>query len=228
MPAIFTGKKISWEVRDKIGYLILVDPPENRMDSAFFEEFGVIINEIIPATAAIALVISGSGRHFSSGAELKDLFRIIKQEKTDALISNFEMFHSLNQLKIPVIAVVKGVCIGSGLELALHCHFRLCAEDAILGLPESSFGLIPGLGGISKLMELSGKAKAIELVLKGNHFNASDALKWHVVDAVYHKKVLIDKAIQLARLSADNYRKYNKSDYLQRIGIGETNVLSLD
>ncbi|MEE4259487.1 MAG: enoyl-CoA hydratase/isomerase family protein, partial [Bacteroidales bacterium] len=136
--------------------------------------------------------------------------------------------HSLNQLKIPVIAVVKGVCIGSGLELALHCHFRLCAEDAILGLPESSFGLIPGLGGISKLMELSGKAKAIELVLKGNHFNASDALKWHVVDAVYHKKVLIDKAIQLARLSADNYRKYNKSDYLQRIGIGETNVLSLD
>jgi len=228
MPAIFTGKKISWEVRDEIGYLSFVDPPENRMDSAFFEEFSVLVSEIIPASAIIASIISGSGRHFSSGAELKDLFRIIKQEKTEALISNFEIFHSLNQLRIPVIAAIKGVCIGSGLELALHCHFRLCAEDAILGLPESSFGLIPGLGGISKLMELSGKAKAIELVLKGQNINASDALNWHIVDAVFSKNILMEKAIQLAKLSAENYRKYNKSDCLQRIRIDEANALSID
>ncbi len=221
MPAIFTGKKISWEVRNEIGYLSLVDPPENRMDSVFFEEFGVIVNEIIPASAAIAMIISGTGRHFSSGAELEDLFRIIKQEKSDALISNFEMLHTINQLKIPVIAAIKGVCIGSGLELALHCHFRLCAEDAILGLPESSFSLIPGLGGISKLMELSGKAKAIELALKGNHFNATDALKLQVVDEVYPKKIVIEKAAQLAKLCAENYRKYNKRDYLKRLKIEE-------
>lgn len=215
----FTGKKVSWEVRDEIGYVSFIDPPENRMDSAFFEEFGVIVNEFIPASIAKAIIISSSGRHFSSGAELEDLFRIIKQEKKDVLISNYEMFLSLNQFKIPVIAAIKGVCIGSGLELALHCHFRLCAEDAILGLPESSFGLIPGLGGISKLMELSGKAKAIELALKGNNFNAIDALKWHVVDDIYQKKIVVEKAIQLAMLSAENYRKYNKIDYLKRLKI---------
>ncbi|MCB2208087.1 MAG: enoyl-CoA hydratase/isomerase family protein [Bacteroidetes bacterium] len=219
MPATFTGKKISWEVRDEIGYLSLVDPPENRMDSAFFEEFGVVVNEIIPASAAIALIISGTERHFSSGAELEDLFRIIKQEKSDVLISNFEMFHAVDQLKIPVIAAIKGVCIGSGLELALHCHFRLCSEDAILGLPESSFGLIPGLGGISKLMEFSGKAKAIELVLKGSHFNATDALKWQIVDEVYPKKIVVEKAAQLAKLCVGDYRKYNKRDYLKRLKI---------
>lgn len=215
----FTGKKVSWEVRDEIGYVSFIDPPENRMDSAFFEEFGVIVNEFIPASIAKAIIISSSGRHFSSGAELEDLFRIIKQEKKDVLISNYEMFLSLNQFKIPVIAAIKGVCIGSGLELALHCHFRLCAEDAILGLPESSFGLIPGLGGISKLMELSGKAKAIELALKGNNFNAIDALKWHVVDDIYQKKIVVEKAFQLAMLSAENYRKYNKIDYLKRLKI---------
>jgi len=217
MPEIFTGKKISWEIRDGLGFISFIDPPENRMDSIFFEEFGVIIDEIIPASTAIALIISGSGRHFSSGAELEDLFRIIQQKKTDTLISNYELFHSLSQMKIPVIAAIKGVCIGSGLELALHCHFRLCAEDAILGLPESSFGLIPGLGGISKLMEFSGKAKAIELALKGHHFNANDALKWHIVDEVYPKKIVVEKAIQLAKLSAENYRKYNKSDCLKRL-----------
>jgi len=219
MPAIFTGKKISWEIRDGLGFISFIDPPENRMDSIFFEELGVIIDEIIPASTAVALIISGSGRHFSSGAELEDLFRIIQQKKTDTLISNYELFHSLSQMNIPVIAAIKGVCIGSGLELALHCHFRLCAEDAILGLPESSFGLFPGLGGISKLVEFSGKAKAIELVLKGSHFNATDALKWTVVDEVYPKKIIVEKATQLAKLCADNYRKYNKRDYLKHLKI---------
>ena len=97
----------------------------------------------------------------------------------------------------------------------MHCHFRLCSNDAIFSLPESSFGLIPGLGGIPRLRLLAGKAKAIELVLKGNTFNAADAVKWNIVDAVYPKKTLMDEAIQLAKRSMNNYRKYNKKDYLK-------------
>lgn len=228
MPDAFKGNKISWEARDGMGFISFIDPPENRMDSVFFKEFENIIENCIPKNVVSAIIISGSERHFSSGAELEDLFRIIGRKNSKTLSENFAMLKNLDELNIPVIAAIKGVCIGSALELAFHCHFRLCAEDAILGLPESSFDLIPGLGGISKLMEFSGKAKAMELVLKGNHFNAADALKWHVVDAVYHKKILIDKAIQLARLSADNYRKYNKSDYLQRMRIHKASMLSHD
>ena len=118
-------------------------------------------------------------------------------------------------MNIPVIAAIKGVCIGSALELALHCHFRLCSENTILGLPESTFGLMPGVGGIPKLMDLAGKAKTIELVLNGITFNPEDALKWNIVDAVYPKKNLMDKAIELAKLASKNYRKYNKKDYLK-------------
>ncbi len=209
-------KKISWEVRDGIGFLSFIDVPENRMDSLFFQELETLTKITIPKSKAKAIIISGSGRHFSSGANLDDLFHEIENEKEEPgiLFSNYQSFQFFNDLNIPVIAVIKGVCLGSALELAMHCHFRLCSNDAVFGLPESSFGLIPGLGGIPKLQQLTGKAKAIELVLKGNTFNASDALEWNIVDAVYTKKTLMDEAIHLGKGSMNNYRKYNKKDYL--------------
>ena len=214
-------KKITWEIRDGIGYITFTDTPENRMDSIFFKELQTITSEFIPKSNVSAIIISGAGRHFSSGADLEDLLQTIENEEgeisSQTLLSNYHSFKYLNDLNIPVIAAIKGVCIGSALELAMHCQFRLCSQEAILGLPESSFGLIPGVGGIPKLLKLSGKAKTIELVLKGNTFNASDALKWNIVDAVYSKKELMGKATQLARLTANRYRKYNKADYLENL-----------
>lgn len=215
--------KISWEIIDGIGYIKFTDTPENRMDSAFFQELQYLVSNIIPESRISCLVITGIGRHFSTGANLEDLLQMIKKEGPDALIANYQSFKFFSELSIPVIAAIKGVCIGSALELAMHCHFRLCAEDAILGLPESSFGLIPGAGGISKIIALTAKAKAIELVIKGNTFNANDALNWNVVDAVYPKKLLMDKAIELAKKTKNNYRKYNKTDYLDMISNINTN-----
>ena len=164
MKEALTAKKISWEVRDDIGYLNFIDAPENRMDTLFFQELQMLTTDTIPKSKIVAIIISGSGRHFSSGANLDDLFHEIENEKRESsvLIANHHSLKFLNDLNIPVIAAIKGVCLGSALELALHCHFRLCSNDAIFGLPESSFGLIPGLGGIPKLRQLAGKAKALE------------------------------------------------------------------
>jgi enoyl-CoA hydratase/carnithine racemase len=93
----------------------------------------------------------------------------------------------------------------------------LCAEGALLGLPESTFNLIPGAGGIEKMVELAGKAKAMELILRGNSFTAKEALEMGIVDAVFPKKILEQKAIELAKRASVNYRKYNKKDYLKEI-----------
>ena len=178
-----------------------------------------LTSKVILESNVSAIILSGSGRHFSSGADLDELMNMIVEEKKgeqlNTLLSNYESFKYFSELNIPVIAVIKGVCIGSALELAMHCHFRLCSENIILGLPESTFGLMPGVGGIPKLMDLVGKAKTIELVLNGNTFNAEDALNWNLVDAVYSKKLLMDKAIQLAQIAKKGYRKYNKSDYIK-------------
>lgn len=211
--------KITWEVRDEIGFVHFIDPPENRMDAIFFHELKELTTEIIPKFEVKAILISGYQRHFSAGADLDDLIKMINIEKNDSdtLLANYQSFRFFWELKIPVIATIKGVCIGSAMELALFCHFRICSEDAIFGLPESTFGLMPGVGGIPKTMVLAGKAKTIELVLKGNTFNAKDALNWNIVDAVFSKKTLMEKAIQLAELSLDNYRKYNKPAYLKSL-----------
>jgi len=221
MGEVSIHQKISWEILEDIGYLSFVDPPENRMDTLFFKELHYLTSRTIPKSDITALIISGSGRHFSSGANLDDLFVEMRKDKnnTGILLSHFHSIRFFDELNIPVIAAIRGVCLGSALELALQCHFRLCASDAILGLPESGFGLIPGLGGIPKLTELSGKAKAMELVLRGNTFNASDAMDWHIVDALYPKKLLMTKAAQLAKLAALNYRKYNKMNYLSTLDL---------
>ena len=210
--------KISWEVRDDTGYLTMTDPPENRMDALFFRELRLLTTEVIPQNKISAIIVSGSGRHFSAGADLEDLYREIRSGNgSGALISNYESFKFLDELNIPVIAAIKGVCLGSGLELAMHCHFRLCATDALLGLPETGFGLIPAAGGIQKMISFAGKAKAVELILKGNNFAAQEALDLHIADALFPKKELMEKAAQLAAIAADDFRKYRKKEYLERL-----------
>lgn len=217
MGEVLTQQKISWEVSDSIGYLRFTDPPENSMDTLFFQELNLLTSEIIPKSKVVALIISGSGRHFSSGAKLDDLFAEIRNEKgkSNILLSNYHSLKFFNDLEIPVIAAIKGVCLGSAFELAMHCHFRLCANNTIFGLPETGFGLIPGLGGIPKLQALAGKARTIDLVLNGTTFNASDALKWNIADAIYPKKELMTQAVYLAKRCVSNYRKYKKAAYLK-------------
>ncbi len=212
------NRKISWEVRENIGFLTFTDPPENRMDSLFFLELHRLTTQMIPESKARAIIISGNGRHFSAGADLDELFKEIQTGNgTNILVSNYKSFRYLEDLNIPVIAAIRGVCIGSGLELAMHCHFRLCATDALLGLPETGFGLIPGAGGIQKIISLAGKAKAVELILKGSNFAANEAYNLHVADAVFPKKELMEKAMQLAGIAVEGYRRYRKKEYLRKL-----------
>jgi len=213
---VLLQNKITWDTKNGVGYLTLVDEPENRMDSSFFEVLNYLTEKVIPQSSVKSIIIHGIGRHFSSGADLNELTKKIKENNgVDVLSKNYKSFQFLDGLKIPVIAAIRGVCIGSALELALHCHFRLCSIDALLGLPESTFGLMPAAGGIPKMLEIVGQAKTIELSIRGNTFNAEDALQWKIIDAVFSKKELLKKAELLAKQTSTNYRKYNKKDYLK-------------
>lgn len=216
---MLSKEKIAWEVKEHIGFITFVDEPENRMDIRFFNELQVLTSQEIPVAGVKAIIISGKGRHFSSGANLDELQHLIKEKQNgnDFLIHNSRAFKYFEKLNIPVIMAIRGVCLGAGLELALHGHFRLCSEEAIFGLPESTFGLMPGAGGIHKMIDLAGKAKAMELILRGNRFTAGEALEWHVVDAVIPRKELMQKAIEMATLAAEDYRVYNKMEYLKKV-----------
>lgn len=221
-------KNINWKVESGIGFLEFNNPPGNEMTPDFYHQLEVIVSNIIPDSKVKAIIMVGSGRHFSSGADLDSLLGTIIRDSCEntsgtvssnpnSLTSNLNTFHFFSKLNIPVIAAIRGVCIGAAMELALCCHFRVCAEGAVLGLPESGYGLIPGIGGIQNLAALTGQAKAIELVLKGSTFSVEQGLKWNVVDCMVSKKELMEVAIRLADLSSVDFRKYLKKDYLRKL-----------
>lgn len=208
---------------DGIGQLVLNRPPGNRMTGEFFSDFNDMVDEMRGMKDLNAIVISSQGRHFSSGADLEELLEqtIDSHEMNESWVSisekNYRSFRFFEETDIPVIAAIRGVCIGSAFELALFSHFRFCGEDAVFGLPETTFNLMPGLGGIRKTAALCGQAKAIELVLRGNTFGAEEAKLNHLVDLIVPRRTVVDFALAFARKIRKNYKKQKASLYLQQI-----------
>jgi enoyl-CoA hydratase len=223
-------KSLDWKVMDEVGHLVINQPPANAMTLDFFVELDNLIKIIGTGSDLKGIVISGQGRHFSSGAELNELTNRIENQLQysgngkivkypDFMQKNLQNLKALNQLRIPVIAAIMGVCIGSAFELALFCHFRFCTGNAVLGLPESTFGLMPGMGGIQKILENTPKLKAMEMVFRGNIINAKEALKTQMIDRIFEKDELMVAAQRLVEIASLKYRKYNKIEYLQQLDL---------
>ena len=214
------NKTINWEIEDKIGYLTLVSAPKNKMDSRFFGEFNTIISKIERNQKLRGLIIQSKGRHFSSGADVEELLSMLKSSMhviPPSIRNNSEAFKILNKLEFPVVACIKGICYGSGLELALCANFRVASKNSMLCLPETGFGIMPGLGGIYNSLKCMGTARALEFVLSGNSLSSEEALNYGLVDLIEGKDELAAIAKKLVNLSSDNYRKELKPIYLKEL-----------
>lgn len=224
--ASITGlSSIRWSATNHIGELILNRPPSNEMNAAFFEEMDRLLPMATTRKDLQGIIVSGAGRHFSSGVALDELLKSIAEsgfpddpgsEKDHFLLNNYRSLLRLKATPIPVVAAIRGVCLGSAFELALLCHFRICTPDAVFGLPETTYNLIPGLGGIWQMRDLAGKAHAIELILHGNTFCAEEALALNLVDAIVPKNELHETAASFIREISENYRREKRPLYLTR------------
>ena len=219
-------KTISFSLSDGIGHLELNQPPSNHMTVGFFMELGRLTAELHKLKKLKGIVISGKGRHYSSGAHLGELLGLVETGRHFApsgssasleifLEDNYGSFRYFEEAGIPVVSAIRGVCLGSALELALFSHFRLCGEDAVFGLPEASFNLMPGIGGISRLVRLTGTAGTLNLVLHGNTFDAREARSYRLVDRILPKRMLVDLALEFTRKIASGYRRELKPLYLK-------------
>lgn len=209
-------KVLKWYIKKDIGFLELNSPPSNSMSSMFFEEFYWWRTEIISKSDVKALIIYGNGRHFSSGAVIGDLLGIISRsynqhgdikKVSEFLNINSHVFYSLKELKIPVVAAVRGVCIGSAFELALCTDYIVCGEKAVLGLPETSFGLIPGCTGTYLLPQITRKSIAMEIILSGSTFSPQQALEWEIIQKIVPAKDTLEFAIHVAEKLSKNFTK---------------------
>jgi Enoyl-CoA hydratase/carnithine racemase len=114
------------------------------------------------------------------------------------------VFNLIENLSTPVIALINGFALGGGLELAMACHFRLASDNAKMGLPEVSLGVIPGYGGTQRLPQLVGKGKAMELIMTAGMLTAEDAKNCGLVNYVTTQDNLLTLAEKLAGKIAKN------------------------
>jgi enoyl-CoA hydratase/carnithine racemase len=157
----------------------------NSLSRALILELGRIGRQLESDTAVRAVVLTGSGdKAFCAGADLKER----EGMSLDDVRAQLELYqtelHWLRRLPVPTIAAINGTALGGGLELALLCDLRVAAEHAVLGLPETSLGIIPGAGGTQLLPRLIGEARAKELILRGSRVSAREALALGLVNRV--------------------------------------------
>jgi enoyl-CoA hydratase len=194
------------EKADGVATLTLNRPDRlNAWNTQMREEMRDAVRELVEDDDLRAIIVTGAGRAFGAGEDVRgmeDLTGVGPKGFRRRVRMIHNVFDEIEQMEVPVIAALNGVAAGGGLELALSCDFRFAAESARMGLPENNVGLIPGSGGISRLVKLVGPAKAKRLVMTGEIVPAEVALAYGLIDEVLPDDALMDRAREFAALLA--------------------------
>src|SRR5712692_4819163 len=196
---------LKYELTDGIAVVTINRPEKNNAISMEMRaDFRALADELYANETVRVVVFTGTGKTFCVGA---DVSTFETDWNTPAFRANTRLltsfFNDLEALEKPLIAAINGTCVGGGLELALACDLRIAARSARFGLPENNLGLIPGIGGCSRLVKLVGFGRAKELVLTGEIVSADEALRCGLVNRVVEDAELASEARALAaRLAA--------------------------
>jgi enoyl-CoA hydratase/carnithine racemase len=131
-----------------------------------------------------ALIIAGNARFFSAGADLNEIATLTGPDAYEFSRLGQQWMQLLDDFPAPVFAAISGYCMGGGLDLALACHDRIAAPDAVFGHRGASLGLITGWGGTQRLPRLIGKGRALQMLTSAETISASEALRIGLVDAI--------------------------------------------
>ncbi|MGH7088077.1 MAG: enoyl-CoA hydratase/isomerase family protein [Stellaceae bacterium] len=171
--------------RDELALLTL-DRPEalNALSSAVLDELEAALDAAAESGARALLVAGAGDKAFCAGADIKELTGRTLDADKRAAERGQAVFAKLDRLPILSVAIINGVAMGGGLELALACNFRVAATHARMALPEIKLGIIPGYGGTQRLPRLIGEARALELILSGRIVEADEALRVGLVNRI--------------------------------------------
>ena len=172
----------------------------NALNKATIEELHNAFNVANTDANTKVIILTGSGeKAFVAGADISE-FAHFDVENGGKLAAKGQelLFNFVENLTTPVIAAVNGFALGGGLELAMSAHFRIASDNARMGLPETSLGVIPGYGGTQRLPQLIGKGRAMELVMTAGMIDAPTALNYGLVNHVVTQEELIPLAEKLA------------------------------
>ncbi|HSL91003.1 MAG TPA: enoyl-CoA hydratase-related protein, partial [Candidatus Limnocylindrales bacterium] len=145
------------------------------------------------------VIVTGAGRAFVAGADVKEFLAKPGDAIATLASKNIAVFSELENLSVPVIAVVDGFALGGGNELAMSAHYRIVTENASLGQPEVKLGIIPGYGGMQRLPRLVGPWKAAGMCINGEPVDGYDAVAIGLADEFQPSSIALDRAVRLAQ-----------------------------
>ena len=194
-------------IENKIALVTLNRPTKlNALNKDTLAELHAAFSDLEKDDTVQVIILTGSGeKAFVAGADIAEFANFSAQEGTQlAAEGHQKVFDHIENLKKPVIAAVNGFALGGGLELAMACHFRVASENAKMGLPEVTLGLIPGYGGTQRLPQLVGKGRAMEMILTATMITAAEAKEYGLVNHVVPQAELIEFCQGLAQKICKN------------------------
>lgn len=188
--------------KDENIHLITINRPSklNALNRETIKELHEAFDKAEDDEDIRVIILTGSGeKAFVAGADISEFADFNVKEGAKLAKKGQEiLFDFIENISTPVIAAVNGFALGGGLELAMACHFRIASDNAKMGLPEVSLGVIPGYGGTQRLPQLIGKGKAMEMIMTAGMITAEEALNFGLVNYVVSQDELLPLAEKIA------------------------------
>ena len=187
--------------KDSLAQITINRPKKlNALNKATIIELSSAFEALEEDKNTKVIIITGSGeKAFVAGADISEFANFSEEEGSRLARAGQKMlFDFIENLSTPVIAAINGFALGGGLELAMSCHFRIASDNAKMGLPEVSLGVIPGYGGTQRLPQLVGKGKAMEMIMTAGMISAEEAKECGLVNHVTAQEELLPLAEKIA------------------------------
>ena len=185
------------ESNGKVGVITFNRPKAlNALNSALITEMNSALNAYESDPNIGAIILTGNEKAFAAGADIREM-----KDKTFEDVTSQDFLHDwvhINTITKPLIAAVSGFALGGGFEYALMCDIIIASETAKFSLPETTIGIIPGLGGTQRLTQTIGKSKAMEMILSGRMIDAVEAECAGIIARIVSVEKLQDEALALA------------------------------
>ncbi|MBL7931207.1 MAG: enoyl-CoA hydratase/isomerase family protein [Bacteroidia bacterium] len=197
---VATSEFILCEIKNNVLVLTINRPDKlNALNRQTIEELHETLAEAENQNDIKAVILTGSGQKaFVAGADIAEFSNYsVSEGKQLSSSGHFKIFNFIENFSKPIIAAVNGFALGGGLELAMACHLRVVSDNAKMGLPEVSLGLIPGYGGTQRLAQLVGKGKAFEMIVTADMITAADAYKWGLANYITTQEELLNKCFEI-------------------------------
>jgi len=205
------------DIENHIAHVRINNPKKaNAMGKDFWAETTELMKFLDHSAEVRVVVISGEGKHFSSGLDLSSLMEVQQElRKYDCegrkreylrqwIMSMQESFNSIEKCRKPVIAAIKGACIGAGIDLITSCDMRYATEDAYFSVKEVDLGIVADLGTLQRLSGIVSEGIARELAFTARTFDAQDAKQMHLLNEHFsHEATMMDRVMRIAKEIAE-------------------------